>query len=150
MSPKKKAKVKKASAKSGSQKPPEPDAPPAWYVQSRPAVPSAATGARPKPSAKAKPAEDPYQRAFHTEGPSVLDFEIDLNTKSIFVGQEPHLDEKPPLGNMGVYCGIFNQVALYNDRPFFKSCEAGAVYTENMFHFPFASYGGMRFKAIGS
>ena len=32
---------------------------------------------------------------------------------------------------MGVYCGIFNQVALYGDRPFFKSCESGAVYTEN-------------------
>ena len=25
----------------------------------------------------------------------------------------------------------FNQVALYGDRPFFKSCESGAVYTEN-------------------
>jgi len=33
---------------------------------------------------------------------------------------------------MGVFHGgMFNQVALYGDRPFFKSCESGAVYTEN-------------------
>ena len=86
------------------------------------------------PSAKqpSVPAMTPERdRLLGWSGPSQVDCSIDGAIYFIYFGQEPSLDiDLPPLGSLAPYTGLYNKVALFDGKPFYKSQEIEPLSSE--------------------